>query len=147
MKKRICIAVAVVLLCCWETGNTLNAYANENSFEQESLMADDVMGTENQSRMFCLECSSIMQMRQICLPDSRRNEGTREHKCGLFWQDTCTVTTYSAWGGYYCDVCGNFIPFEDSEQSDGLGRHYCLEIHSKCGAGDDGYYLICPFGG
>lgn len=147
MKKKICIAIAIVLLGCWGTGNTLYAYSNEASFHQNNLVAADITGTENQSRMMCLKCSSIMQMRQICLPDSRRNEGTREHKCGFLWQDTCTVTTYSAWAGYYCDVCENFIPFEDSEQDDGLARHYCLEIHTKCGAGDNGTYLICPFGG
>lgn len=144
MKKRICIAIAIVLLGCLGTGSTLYAYNNENCFEQGSLTANDVMETENQSRMFCLECSSMMMMSEICLPDSRKFDGTGEHKYGFLWQDTCSVTGYTAWAGYYCDVCGNFIPFEDNEQSDGLARHYCLEIHSSCGKGS---YVVCPFGG
>lgn len=75
MKKRICIAIAILLLCCCGTGSTLYAYNKEDCFEQESLTANDVMETENQSRMFC------------------------------------------------------------------------LEIYSNCGAGNNGYYVVCPFGG
>ena len=80
MKKRICLAIAIVLLGCLGTGSTLYAYNSESCIAQENLAANDVMEAGNQSRMFCLECSSMMMMSEICLPDSRKYDDTGEHK-------------------------------------------------------------------
>lgn len=148
MRKRIKLAVIIMLMGCLGTASTIYAKSTDGiSLDECQEVAYTDICEENeaevQPRMMCLKCASIMQMSQICLPDSRRYSGTREHKYGLLWSNTCTVTSYDAWGGYYCDFCGNFMPFEDEEQSDGLARHHCLEVHSGCGAGDNGYYVVC----
>lgn len=152
MKKKVMLAIVLVLIGCLGTVGTIFAKENENVLQETvhdhaSVEGEAASDTAVQPRMVCLECASIMQMSKLCLPDSRTYSGTREHGYGLFWSKTCTVNSYEALAVYYCDMCGNYIPFEDEEQSDGLARHHCLEIHSGCGAGDDGYYVVCPFGG
>ena len=131
IKKKIfaVTSVFVLLLVCMCITTTI------------SVKAEQVV----QPRMYCVECSTTIGMDRICIPDTRTYSGTREHKCGFLWSKTCTVTSYEAMGAYYCYGCGNAIFFEDDEQEDGYARHHCLEIHSECGAGDNGYYLVCPF--
>lgn len=92
-------------------------------------------------QMVCLECESILQMRQVCRQECNY-AGTRTHKCGFLWQDTCTVDSYYSYMVYYCDFCGNIVEPILDEESEG---HLCLEIHSKCGAGDNGHYNVCLF--
>lgn len=128
--KRLIVAIAAVAVLAGGIGVVNTTHA------EEAVV---------QPRLVCLNCTSPSGMDQICISDTRTYSGTREHSYGLFWSKTCTVTSYEAQGAYKCSWCGNEIPFEDAEQSDGLARHHCLEIHSDCGVGDDGYYLVCPF--
>ena len=98
-----------------------------------------------QPRGLCLECEAMAGSIDMCKPETRTYAGTREHSYGFLWTKTCTVTSYEAQGANTCAWCGHELPFLDADQSDGLARHLCVEIHSECGAGDDGYYLVCPF--
>ncbi len=140
MKKMLMIVTIICMVMVGCFGITDTIYAKET----EKVLADDVNSYGVQPRMACLECSSIMQMLEVCLPDSRTYSGTREHSYGLLWSKTCTVTSYEAMAAYWCDVCGNTIMFDDPDQSDGYARHHCLEVHSACGSGN---YVVCPFGG
>lgn len=140
MKKMLMVATIMCMMLTVGFGTVNTTCAKEI----ESVSEEEVSTYAVQPRMMCLECTSIMQMLEICLSDSRTYSGTREHSYGLLWSKTCTVTSYEAMAAYYCDVCGNTIMFEDSEQSDGYARHHCLEVHSSCGSGN---YVVCPFGG
>lgn len=137
--KKIRIITIVILICCLGSAGTIYAQSKYDEAAKQ--------GAEVQRRQVCLECASVLKMQQCCVPDSRRYSGTREHKCGVLWTDTCTVTSYDAWGAWFCTGCGNVVLFEDEEQSDGIARHHCQEVHSKCGVGDNGHYNVCPFGG
>lgn len=89
---------------------------------------------------FCVEegCTSLYQIITICNLD-RTYGGSHTHKCGFLWQDTCNINGYYASTTDYCPGCGHL--------SEPYGNHYCLEIHSKCGVGDNGRYNVCPYGG
>lgn len=89
---------------------------------------------------FCVEegCTSLIQIQTICNLD-RTYGGSRTHKCGFLWQDTCNIDGYYATTTDYCPGCGHL--------SAPYGNHYCLEIHSKCFSNNNGRYNVCPFGG
>ena len=148
LNKRLKVAVMAVVIGSLIFANTI--YAKPANDAETAHSEDVVTETNNrisgvQPRMMCVKCSSIMEMYLLCLPDTRRVSGQREHKYGLLGTKTCTIVSYDANAAYYCDVCGNTIFLDDNEQPDGLARHHCLEVHSSCGAGNNGQYLVCPF--
>ncbi len=111
----------------------------------KSIQVIDNSDGNIQPREMCLNCTTTVQLVQLCLQNKELGDGTRTHKCGLLWRDTCTVKTYFSFAGDYCISCGNFIVYTDEDQSDGIGRHVCFEVHDTCGAGDNGQYDVCPF--
>lgn len=148
-KKRLRVSLISIIIGCLLIAGT--TYAKPSTADAESMYSKEIIAATNaevssiQPRNMCEKCSSIVQMKLKCFPETRRFSGQSHHKYGVLWSKTCTVVSYDANAAYYCDVCGNTIVLEDNEQPDGLARHHCLEVHSGCGAGNNGQYRVCPF--
>ena len=147
MKK---VKLTIVMISMLSLFFTSTIYAKTyNNGEDISTQTElfEVQDNSLQPRMMCSECESIIEMRLICLPDTREISGTRVHKYGFLGTKSCTITSKDAKAAYFCDFCRRVDFLMDPDQEDGYARHHCLEIHSSCGAGDNGYYRVCPFEG